>query len=431
MKKHAPTPPVDLDALPAGLPVTEFISTAGDGGKNGSQTRITCDPIVSKTPSCLPSKYHCGLDKLKVSFWIEWGQSGTTPLLETLEIMKQELQASEKDLVKCFEYKSFTWNLHRTGTRIFTYRLTMGDVVLMFNRRKAEGQMPTARLEIGSLSSQTAAKQIYTDVKHWLKLQGGRIIKERISEVHLAADFFDTDIKRLGIQYQDRWIMKAHTFNTHYIHRRLSGISIGKGDFALRIYNKVLELQKSHHKQEVFAQLWGFDTYSEKPVTRVEYQIRRSILKEFVQEKEIIRINTVEDLFSSLQSLWSYCTSHWSRFMKEPIDRKNKHQSRAQVSDFWRDVQQVKWDFGKQLVFFRDSEVKHKDLEAMRKQALGLYMSIVADQVEDLKNLTEISERCHAYLETDLQGFYNGDQHEFIRRMAIKKTDTIVDTVPF
>ena len=40
-----------------------------------------------------------------------------------------------------------------------------------------------------------------------------------------------------------------------------------------------LELQHSTHKQETFAEIWETANYNDKPVTRIEYQLRRKLLK--------------------------------------------------------------------------------------------------------------------------------------------------------
>lgn len=390
-------------------------------GLNGSQARIACDPQVAN----LPTKVHRGLDFLKVSFWIGFSSDH---LFELLEDMKKKLQESDFDQVAAFQDKGIEWNLHRTGTKFYNYRLSMGDVTLLLNTRNPEGVVPTARLEMGSLTSQTKFYSIYEDIKHWLEFNGGKIVKERISEVHLAADFIGTDIKELDIANEDKWIHRCVTFTPRNHYRKLNSVTIGQNKFMLRIYNKVLELKRSHHKQEVFAEIWGLNKYDELPVTRVEYQIRREVLREFKGKKDGAAVHSVKDLLLALQALWKYCTTDWSRFMATVIDRKNKHQSRADYSDFWNVVRSVVWTGIHE--FNRIKRTKHKDIVALRKQTRGLLMSIMAFFVEDPDDIEQIVVRSKNLIEEDLYQYFE-DEKAFIKKMKIKRAEAIVSTVPF
>lgn len=273
----------------------------------GSQARITCEPIVATSPI----RIHRGIDFLKVSYWLIWHE---TNFLDILEFMKRKLQETEDEQVAVFHSKELEWNLQRTGTSKFSYRLKAGDVTLLFSRRTSQGNIPNFRLEIGSLTSQTWLFQTINDIRHWLERQGAEFEKEQVAEIHLAADFIGLDLKSLGIEDQNRWIQRSHSFSPYYEHRKLTGISMGKGNFMLRIYDKVTELRRSEHKQEIFKELWQVETYNEHPVTRVEFQLRRPVLKEFNHLEYCNQLDTVKQLFFGVRALWKYATS--SQFRK-------------------------------------------------------------------------------------------------------------------
>jgi hypothetical protein len=147
-KKGAPTVNLDRGALsvpvllpgtqdnysPSQCPVSPLISANSSGGK----TRITCPPIVVN-----------GLDFLKVSFWLDWD---STELFRELEALKTFVQLTEENSTPYHAPGGFDWNLHRTGTSRYNFRLTSGDLTLLLNTRRSDGVVPTARLEIGSLS---------------------------------------------------------------------------------------------------------------------------------------------------------------------------------------------------------------------------------------------------------------------------------------
>jgi len=406
---------------PSPSPAPEMPVFSGPGTGPRSQAGITCDRIVANKLI----RVHRGVDFLKVNYWLQWHEFN---FLEIMDHMKRMLQDTEDEQVAVFRSKGLEWNLQRTGTSKFIYRLKSGDVTLLFNRREPKGNIPNFRLEIGSLTAQTCLLQTVNDIRHWLERQGAEFQKERVAEVHLAADFIGLDLKTLNIEDQDRWIQRSHSFAPFYEHRKLTGISMGKGDFMLRIYDKVTELKKSENKQEIFRDLWKVKDFNEHPVTRVEYQLRRPVLKEFNHLEYCNGIDTVKQLFFGLRAVWKYATTDWSRFMATMIDRDNKHQSRALYSDFWNIVRAVAWTGLDELR--REKPTKHKDIEALRKQARGILMSVAAFFVSSSEDIDQIVSHSQECIEKDLREFFE-DRSKFIKRMNKKRNEILLDTVPF
>lgn len=100
-------------------------SPARRAGKPGSQARISCDPQVVN-PELSDVRVHRGIDFLKVSFWVDWADFS---FLDLLEAKKLALQKTE--LEECFSLSlyGYDWNVFRTGTHFFSYRVQAGDVV--------------------------------------------------------------------------------------------------------------------------------------------------------------------------------------------------------------------------------------------------------------------------------------------------------------
>jgi hypothetical protein len=405
-----------------------------------SQTRIVCDlPVATPRQPLAVSR---GLDFLKVSFWLDWK---TTDFFDVLEKEKRHAQDYDLDSVPVFRERGFDWNLHRTGTSKYTFRLTSGDVTLMFNRRKATGAIPTCRMEIGSLSCWTPGfYSLYSQIKVFFEYYGAQIVKERVSEVHLAADFIGTDIKTINIESQERWIAKSTGFNargeipisntavrppdgsvdfsSRFTHRRFTSLTIGsRSGMVLNIYDKVTELKTTHsaHKQEIFAEIWGLDKFNDQPVTRVEYRIRRPNLREFSDIDKKHKIDTVEDLIHSLRSLWQYLTVNWTKHTEKDVDR-NHHQSRAKASEFWKKVRSVVWSgiFG----LIRNRPVTHKDVVMLRKQACGILMSVCACFDVRSDDIDKIVYLCQEFIEKDLHHLFQ-DQKAFIKKMKVKRNE--------
>jgi len=78
----------------------------------------------------------------------------------------------------------------------------------------------------------------------------------------------------------------------------------------------------------------------------------------------------------------------------------------------------------------REKPVKHKNIEALRKQARGIFMSIAAFFISDPDAIDSIVEQSQTFLEQDLREFYK-EESKFIRKMTQKRNEVLLDTVPF
>jgi hypothetical protein len=380
--------------------------------KEGPQTGITCG---------LPVVRQC-LDTLRVSLWLSWENLA---FMDHLNEQKEIVQSTEADSIAVMSGSKLGWNLHRTGTSKFNFRLSSGDIHLLLNKRKSDGVIPNCRFEIGSISCWSPGYQkIYENVIAFLRLQGAKIVKERVSEVHIAADFIGLDIRTLDLETQDKWIHKSTTYDLYYQHRKFTGLSIGKGDLMMRIYDKVLELktQRAVNKQEVFSKIWGLKNYSDMPVTRVEFQLRRPKIKEFTNIKHKKPIDTVQQLIEALPSLWAYMTSDWVRHTTNPVNR-NHNQSKAKISIFWYLVRDVVWNG--LLEYIKENPNKHKNIASLRDQARGILMSVCASFNVPDSDIEKIVKLSQEVIEEDLKYFFENRSQEFIKRMKVRKNEAL------
>ena len=115
----------------------------------------------------------------------------------------------------------------------------------------------------------------------------------------------------------------------------VTGITAGKAPLLLNIYDKVFERMgkvDQLYLQALIDRRW----HGTVPHTaaRVEYQIRRTWLIDN-------GISSPEDFFCISGSLCEKLTHDWFRLTTEPVDRKNKHQSRAATHPLWIGVQEA------------------------------------------------------------------------------------------
>ncbi|NOX60182.1 MAG: replication initiation factor domain-containing protein [Planctomycetes bacterium] len=162
---------------------------------------------------------------------------------------------------------------------------------------------------------------------------GGQILEVKPSRVDLCADFLIPS--GLALEFLRQFRVPAHTkirleeqgenLETVYIGARNSPIQ-------LRIYDKSTELVVKGNK-DWFWPIWGIDPCAD--VWRVEFQLRRAVLREF-------RIETVQGLTTGLGGLWEYLTEKWVSFRL--LDDVNT--TRRTAHPWWEAVQEQKTGFG-------------------------------------------------------------------------------------
>jgi hypothetical protein len=336
------------------------------------------------------SQLATGYDRLKYGLYVAWERPEI--LLTLADAKERAKEINEPVTISFTEHGDLVFNCHPTGRKGgYAYHISRSDVNIFFSTRK-DNTTPNIWVDIGSQSCWSPGyNNIIKEVKRLVATLGGHIVKDVVSEVHLCSDFVGLDIEELPIDRSEHWVTRANRFHCYQDRTRLSGITIaqtmgelppgdkdsivlretgisfGTGDIMLRIYDKSLELKRSATKQSVFASVWQQDEYDEKPVTRVEYQLRRDVLRQ-------LHVNTLSDLKKKRSGVWKYCTQEWTRFALEPVDRKNRHQDRAALHPWWREVQKA--DFKTPLVELSRIKIQpSRNINTLLDMSLGCLMS--------------------------------------------------------
>lgn len=327
-----------------------------------------------------------GLDRLKIGYYVEFGSQFLFDLLGDAKLQAQE--SKQVVPIKLGPDENYYYNVHDRGRQGgYAFWISRADVNIFISTRTDYLRTPNVFIDIGSASCWSPGyNTVLQFIVRMLRIYSGKIIRNSISEVHLCSDFIGLDVSELGIEHFDRWITRARKLNTYYDRTKLTGVTLdqneddpqsaietgivlGKGDIALRIYDKICEIQKNNSKQSLFASVWGREEFDEDPVTRVEFQLRKNVIRQF-------RIKTLEQLFDNLDGLWQYCTTEWARFCEEPYDRENRHQDRAQIDPWWKIVQELNW--GKETIIIRKKPLPQKDKNQLIDQMIGCALNVAA-----------------------------------------------------
>jgi hypothetical protein len=349
-----------------------------------------------------------GLDRLKFGLYVEFSSE---LLFDVLSDAKLESQQTRKLIpIKLGPDENYYYNCHPNGkSGGYSFHISRADVNIFISTRKDYMETPNVWVDIGSASCWSPGYNTVIEyVTKMIRIYTGKIHKNSVSEVHLCSDFIGLKIESLGIEQYKNWITRANKFHSYYDRFKFSGVSfdqtegdlgfatetgvsIGQGDIALRIYDKVFEIERNNCKKSLFASVWGKDEFDESPVTRVEFQLRKTVLKQF-------RIKTLEQLFQKMNGLWSYCTTDWARYCKEPFDRENRHQDRAKIHEWWKKVQQLQW--GTNTIVIRKKPLPLKDKNQLADMMIGCAMNLAAIDLCKFDNTDQITNYLMAEVDT-------------------------------
>lgn len=151
----------------------------------------------------------------------------------------------------------------------------------------------------------------------------------KVNEIHLATDiqgyeFTPLDFYRIKTLSRNRTIFNEDEKNSYFTNQRFTGMTFGKGDLMLRIYNKTAEISKNKKKGFIEVLKWqnNPDFNKDLNVWRIEGQIRRAKLKELCinetyinnegQEVSIsINLDSLESVLNAIPSLWNLFISRF------------------------------------------------------------------------------------------------------------------------
>lgn len=131
----------------------------------------------------------------------------------------------------------------------------------------------------------------------------------KIKEIHLATDiqgyeFTPLDFYRIKTLSRTRTVFSEDEKNSYFTNQRFTGMTFGKGDLMLRIYNKTAEINKNKKKGFIEVLKWQHNENfnPDLNVWRIEGQIRRDKLKELALGD--INLDSLDSVLNNIPSIW-------------------------------------------------------------------------------------------------------------------------------
>lgn len=150
-------------------------------------------------------------------------------------------------------------------------------------------------------------------------------VKLQVSRIDLFADFQGWDLT--GDQ-RGSFVCRATDVGLFEANGALTGLQFGKrssGTVDARIYNKTIEILSSG--SEYWKEIWGDSYDPSRDVFRVEFEVLRGALREFM-------LDDPDDVLDATGALWAYLTT-WLSYRTPTGDHTR---SRWPVAPEWEDV---------------------------------------------------------------------------------------------
>jgi hypothetical protein len=215
-----------------------------------------------------------GIDTLVCCYYLAASAPGLLDF-ERLRVMREQLRYARDKESAPIRLGSQEFLLAPHGSALgFPFMLSNQDFRIECGEFQNPNFMVTYRSQALWRDSATALQRRFLE---WAQSVGFVPYKEEtITRVDLCFDFHleDMDFN------EDHFVTLASKDSQHREHGRIQTFTIGKSDIVLRVYDKVAEIKQQSDK------VWFYDLWQrDSDVWRIEWQLRKAILRRFGIEK--------------------------------------------------------------------------------------------------------------------------------------------------
>jgi len=306
-------------------------------------TRDVCPEGGESSITPLPSRSHLetgGEDTVHLSLGIDWGPV-YDDLMQSFGAARANAEAQGAAHPVDFAGRAALVHPGGRGTgggqgQYFAYRVDTSGFRFEFTRQAVpKGQTPNVMVYIGSktLLAVGGLPAAWEDIQAVFGALGASLVFDKVSRADLCVDLAGVDVRDVVMPVMNGCAISRARHQDFYRHGlRWEGVKMGRGDVVFRAYDKLREVTSAHPDAEKMRLLeerrWGG---LPECATRFEFQLRREALKQR-------GIDSVGDYMEKRGALAAYLCHQWLRLADSPVDRGNKNQSKAAMSDLWRRV---------------------------------------------------------------------------------------------
>lgn len=262
-----------------------------------------------------------------------------TKVEELIKLKDEAQNIKNHDSQKRFVLTTLHKNEYRvmaSASASYSVILQNGDISIFFRKFSKKVKNPVLKVEFRAeyLARYGYLKAVQS-VQRLIEYEFINKPVYKIKEIHLATDiqgyeFSPLDFYRIKTLSRNRTIFNEDEKNSYFTNQRFTGMTFGKGDLMLRIYNKTAEIFKNKKKGFIEVLKWQNHPNFNKDfnVWRIEGQIRREKLKELAFEEKYINENgqevSININLDSLDSVLSNIPSIWKLFITRFVHKNLK-----------------------------------------------------------------------------------------------------------
>jgi len=302
----------------------------GTGERDGRSSE-SC-PSISDSSSRPPESiskgvsnahpYQGGEDTVEISLYVAWDKNWNQ-VCEFLQYFKDKAQQFGGNS-NCFQKGNWIFEVMPTGSgsgMVASFIVKTSGMQFKFTRSQSPGgNSPNLMVRIGSLTLMTLGLDLcWESVQSVVKLFGGTLLQNKVSRVDSCIDMPGIPMEEFVQPFLNKeFVCRSKLTNFYRDGEVVNSLSIGK-EPKCRIYDKIKETN-SRTDFDKFSMLLEHRWNREIPVTatRVEWQIRRSTIKE-------LGIDSIEDWIEKRTGVFNYLFS-WLRLVDtegKEFDRRN------------------------------------------------------------------------------------------------------------
>lgn len=326
------------------------------------------DHYISKPLSVLAS----GVDSLVLTIDVTWEDDSFFEYLTSMKDIAKELDGTVPVILgKNHLDEPLLFLLQPFGTKGYEWILNGKDFSLRIGNWLEPQSRPSIIAEIRSEALWALGPLLSVEILFAL-LHDAKATFEQVkaSRIDLCVDLLLSE-KTWDINLNKYLSTRATYRAAHFHNSTLTGISIGKGKLAARLYDKPLEITQKSKKFWMYG-IWGIDSVPENlRLIRVEAQFRREGIKE-------LGLDTVSDFFLHPENLWAYFAENWLKFQTNP----GKHHTQRKTLPFWKTVQKGFLGVQDAIPLIRCKSIQTKKKQQFAQTAGALTSLIAIDHEE-------------------------------------------------
>ena len=312
-----------------------------------------------------------GIDTLVLAVDVAWRDES---VLDCLSKIKERAKAEDKERPSIMKGKrkgeEWVFSVMPYGVRGYEWLLTGKEFNMRIGKWIEPETRPSVMIEIGSETLwRKGPHEAVEKSLGVIEVNGGQLVAVKVSRADLCVDIL-LDDESWGNDLEGYLVTRGKKWNMWLSPKGLESLTVGTEEIRGRLYDKPLEIKQKSKKR------WMYDIWKikgikgEKKVIRVEFQIRRTVLKE-------LDAGEVNTFFMNCDRLWSYCTRKWLKFQTG----KGKHHTQRKTLDWWKEVQDGFMGVQEAVPAIREKAIR-EDTEQLRAQILGLGSSLTALEME-------------------------------------------------